>query len=287
MEDEGLLLGGIALATALLLGLMGAAIVQGLWVTGRRGRQAYLRATETRLAHLFVFIGPRPVLYASAGLSLSGAALGWVLFRHPIPAAVAGGLCWTLPSRILSHLERRRRQQLEEQLVPALNTLSSALRAGFSLPQGLERLSQEMGPPLCQEFGLVLNEHRLGISLEQALEHLRARLQNEAMDLVVGAVLLAYGTGGNLSEVLTQIARLLRERTRIKRKIRSLVAQGRLQGTVVSLLPATFGLALHLLDPGLLAPVFRDPLGLLCLAAAALFQAAGWLLIRRITSIEV
>ena len=122
---------------------------------------------------------------------------------------------------------------------------------------------------------------------EEALHNMDARVGSEDLTLVVLSIETARRTGGNLTEVFDNIARTIRERLRIRARVRTLTAQGRMQGIVLSLMPIGVGVALHFLEPGLFGPFLRSSTGLLVLGAVAVLLVLGALSIRRIVNIDI
>jgi tight adherence protein B len=173
------------------------------------------------------------------------------------------------------------------QLVDTLVNMSNALKAGFSITQAIEAVVNEGEQPIAQEFGLFLQQTRVGVTFSEALENLDRRVGSQDLTLVVQAIEAARRTGGNLTEVFEKIAATIRERMRIEGRIRTLTAQGRLQGLVVSIMPVIIGVAMMLVDPGLAGPFFRSSAGLFVGLAAACLIGLGALVIRKIVNIDI
>ncbi|HDQ99383.1 MAG TPA: hypothetical protein ENN51_03745 [candidate division WOR-3 bacterium] len=191
------------------------------------------------------------------------------------------------PRFYLRHLERRRLQKFEAQLVDAITLVANSLRAGMSLAQGLEMVTREMGPPIRLEFGYALQENRFGKPLPEAFEAMKKRVRSEDLALVVNAMNIAMETGGQLSEVFNRLADSTRERHRIKGRIATLTSQGRLQGIVMTLLPWFMAVALYVLDREMMRPMFTTLPGQLMLASVVVLEAVGWLLVSRIVSVDI
>ena len=153
--------------------------------------------------------------------------------------------------------------------------------------QAIEIIGREGSPPIKEEFGLVLRELTLGVELERALNNLADRVKSTDLDLVVTSINVVRGTGGNLSEMFDQIADTIRERNTLQGKIRSLTAQGRLQGIVIGLLPVGLGVILYSLEPRMITRLFTEPLGWGILALIVIFEGIGAFFIRKIVSIDV
>ena len=173
------------------------------------------------------------------------------------------------------------------QLGDALILIANSLRTGYSFMQALDMVAQEMRPPISTEFGRAVKEMNLGVPVENALGNLAKRIDSEDLDLVLTSVLIQRQVGGNLSEVLDNIARTIRERVRIRGEIRTMTAQGRISGIIISLLPIALGLVIYTMNPGYVRVLFVHPIGQLMLGVAVVGQIIGVFVIRRIVDIEV
>ncbi len=185
------------------------------------------------------------------------------------------------------YLKKRRIRKFNSQLVDALTTMSNCLKAGLSLPQAIEMVEKEMNPPISEEFGTVNREHRMGVSLEEALLHLSDRIKGSDTELLVTSTTIAHQLGGNLAEIFEQITATIRERNRIQGRIETLTAQGKMQGAVVSALPVALGLVLYFLTPDTLSLLFTTQIGQLLVGIFIFLEVFGWILIRRIVTINV
>jgi tight adherence protein B len=161
----------------------------------------------------------------------------------------------------------------------------------------MEAIATELPPPVSVEFERVVQEVRLGLSVAQALDNMYRRVPSEDLDLVITAVNIQREVGGNLAEVLDNISFTIRERVRIKGEIRTLTAQGRISGTIISLLPVVLGFILYLINPEYVSELWVKeapwiwpgviPCGYLLLGVGLIMIASGWFAIRKIVDIEV
>ena len=222
-------------------------------------------ASATLLAMLFLLLG---------GGQLAAGVTG----------AVAG---FFFPFILVNMKIARRMKAFNGQLGDALILIANSLRTGYSFMQASDMVAQEMRPPISSEFSRAVKEMNLGVTIEDALGNLGKRINSEDLDLVLTAVLIQRQVGGNLSEVLDNIARTIRERVRIRGEIRTLTAQGRISGIIVSLLPVVLGLVIYLLNPEYVKLLFVHPVGKIMLGVAGLGQVIGIIVIRRIVDIEV
>ena len=188
-------------------------------------------------------------------------------------------------------------QSFDRQLGDTLNLWVNALRSGYSVLQGMETIATELPPPVSKEFERVVQEVRLGLSLGQALDNMYRRVPSEDLDLVITAVNIQREVGGNLAEVLDNISFTIRERVRIKGEIRTLTAQGRVSGWIISLLPLALGGLLYMINPEYVSELWVQagpwvwpdliPCGWLVLGFSLMMIGAGAFAIRKIVDIEV
>lgn len=202
-----------------------------------------------------------------------------------------------LPRMYIGYAANKRLQAFENQLSDTLNLWVNALRSGYSVLQGMEAIATELPPPVSREFERVVQEVRLGLGLPQALANMLRRVPSEDLDLIITAVNIQREVGGNLAEILDVISHTIRERVRIKGEIRTLTAQGRLTGWIISLLPIGLGVMLYSINPeyGSQLIVREEPFiipgvlpcGWLVLGVGGFMILMGALAVRKIVDIEV
>lgn len=202
-----------------------------------------------------------------------------------------------LPRMYLGVAASRRLHAFEGQLSDTLNLWVNALRSGYSILQGMEAIATELPPPVSREFERVVQEVRLGLSLDRALANMLRRMPSEDLDLIITAVNIQREVGGNLAEILDIISYTIRERVRIKGEIRTLTAQGRLTGWIISLLPIGLGIVLYSINPDYGGQmIMREapfiipgvlPCGWLVLGVGGVMIVIGALAVRKIVDIEV
>ncbi|MCC6381989.1 MAG: type II secretion system F family protein [Dehalococcoidia bacterium] len=225
------------------------------------------------------------ILRCAVGAALT--ALGFAL--SPIPQLALLGL----PLGYLAvglWLKRRissRRHRLEAQMIELLQMLSSGLRAGFGLLQALEGASDQVPAPLSVEIRRTLRDTAMGASVEQALTNLNERVGSSDFDIVITAILIQRNVGGNLAEILDNVAHTMRERERIRGEIRTLTSQQRLTGYVIGFIPFGLGAAFMLINPDFTKLLFTDSLGRMMLMGALIMEGMGFFVINRIVNIEV
>ena len=214
---------------------------------------------------------------SSAASTMAGVVLG----------LAAGAFVFTLPARYVRILRERRRAKFNEQLVDALGTMSNALRAGFSINQAFESVANIGDKPIAQEFNVLLQQMRVGLPFDAALASLDKRVGSDDLTLVCTSIDIARRTGGNLTDIFDKISETIRGRMRIERRVRTLTAQGRLQGIIVSLMPFVLGLAMTVMKPDVMRPFLTSLKGGICIGIAAALVLVGWLFIRKIIRIDV
>ena len=211
-----------------------------------------------------------------------------------------GGIAWYVASGIkvksgwqngngpiAQWLDGKRRRKFNDQLPEALATMSNALRAGFSLAQAFDSVVSQGDKPMCEEFAILQQQLRIGMSVEDALQSMSGRVGSDDLTLVTTAILVSRKTGGNVTEIFDKISETIRARQKIERKVQTLTAQGRMQGMLVSLMPLVLGIALVALKPNMMIPFLTSFAGVVSVLVVILLITVGWLIIRKITKIDV
>jgi tight adherence protein B len=200
------------------------------------------------------------------------------------------GLALILGAVPFLYVMRKRASRLaafEEQFPEALDFLARAMRAGHAFSVSLEMLADESPEPLGKEFRQVFNEQNLGAPIEIALQNLAIRVPLIDVSFFVSAVMLQKETGGNLSEILTKLAYVIRERFRLKGQVKAASAHGRVTGLVLTVMPIVLMFALLIVAPGYLQGMVKDPDGKWIILGAIVGQLLGYYFIRRIVNIKV
>ena len=190
-------------------------------------------------------------------------------------------------SPLAKYPDNKRRETFNLQLPEALATMSDALRAGFSISQAFDSVVEQGEAPMSEEFAILQQQLKIGMSFEDALESLSQRVGSDDLMLVTTAILISRKTGGNVTEIFDKISETIRGRMKIERKVKTLTAQGRLQGIVVSAMPLFLGLIMTLIKPGLMIPFLTSLTGILAVLVMCALIFVGWLMIRKIIKIDV
>lgn len=194
---------------------------------------------------------------------------------------------YMLPAFYVRLKKQRRLNRIDRQLVEALSHIANSIRAGFAMLQAIDAAAQRLEPPLSEEFSRLVADVRLGASLEDSLVAMSGRVGSYDLDMMITAILIQRGSGGNLSEILDNVAETIRERDRIRGEIKVMTAQQRFAATVLALWPLALGGIFFLLNPSLMSNLWTEPAGLVLLGIAVTLQLLGLLTIRRITTIEI
>lgn len=190
-------------------------------------------------------------------------------------------------SPLAKWLDQRRRDKFNLQLPEALATMSNALRAGFSISQAFQSVVEQGEKPMSEEFAILQQQLRVGMSFEDALDSMSQRVGSDDLTLVTTAILISRKTGGNVTEIFDKISETIRGRMKIERKVKTLTAQGRMQGLIVSALPVLLGIAMLVLKPKMMIPFLTSWTGALCVGGTIVLITLGWLMIRKIIKIDV
>jgi len=215
------------------------------------------------------------------------ALLVTMLTRSPVGLPVGFAIGCALPFMFLKFKRTRRLRAFEEMFPEALDLIARALKAGHAFATGLKMAADELDEPVGPEFRKTFDEQNFGLPLKDALENLTLRIPILDVRFFATAVLIQRETGGNLSEILENLAHVVRERFKILRQVRVYTAHGRLTGYVLLALPAVLGIALSFINPDHMNMLFREKMGQILLMVAMVMQTIGYLWIKQVVKIEV
>ena len=290
----------IPLFTGLCFGMLAVVLLRAFAAGAESYSGAYSEKTARQLEDLFLFIPPRRIaeigwaaavamtlltFMVSGGIAGSSASI--LLMRFAACALFAGGPMLLLPGYIIRYLRIRRRERFNEQLIDALSNMGNALKSGFSILQAFEHVVENGENPIAQEFDTFLHQTRVGVGFSDALRNLDTRVGSDDLTLVVLAIETARRTGGNLADIFEKIALTIRERLRIQNRIKTLTAQGRLQGIVVGAMPILLGVVLYFLQPSMFRPFLQSLTGIAIIASIFILLLFGALSIRKIIRIDI
>lgn len=248
-------------------------------------------AAGTKLATLIdqsgVRTSPSAVILMSLGAALVCAVCAAAIVRLPI-APIAGAVVGlVLPVAWLVHRRSGRLKKFEEQFPEALDLMSRAIRAGHAFQTALGMVGDELPAPVGQEFKNTFDRQNFGLPLRDAMDEMAARVAIIDVRFFVTAVAIQRETGGNLSEILDNLAHVVRERFKIRRQVRVHTAHGRFTGYVLLALPAALAVALSFISPDHMTLLVRERMGQMMLAGAMVLQTIGFVWIRQVIKIEV
>jgi tight adherence protein B len=209
-----------------------------------------------------------------------------VTFDKQVITAIAVVLGGVSPYFYVRRKKTKRIHKLESQLPNAIDLIARAVRAGHPLTEALRMASEEASDPLASEFRITFEEQKFGLPFAEALMGLGDRVEVVDVRILVTAILVEREVGGNLSEILDQIAETMRARFTLKRQVRVYTAQGRMSGYTLAALPIVVGFIISVINPAYMSTLFREPLGNALLVGAGVLQGIGFLWIRRIVDIQ-
>lgn len=237
-------------------------------------------------AEIVMFIDARSLFILSVcsmALTATAASMigGWVM---TLLFALAGFMG---PILFVRYYRARRMRMFNTQLVDALQAMANAFKAGLTFPQAIEYVSKEAPNPLGQEFALFVKEVKLGVQLEDALVNMAERVKSDDLELVVVSTNIARQLGGNMAEMFETISATIRERFRLEGKIDATVAQGKMQGWVVAMMPLVLGAILNAMRPDLMEPMLDHIFGVVLVIMIVISEALGIVIIRKIVNIDI
>jgi tight adherence protein B len=228
------------------------------------------------------------LLLASAVLGLTAWMLVVSVAREThLTGAIVCVVLAVLPLLYVRHKRNKRLGQIEAQLPDALDLITRALRAGHAFSSGLKMAGEEMQEPIAAELRAVHEEVNFGVSLQQALTHLSDRVPITDLRYFVVAVLIQRDSGGNLTEILSNLSRLIRERAKLIAKVRVLSSEGRLSAWILGIMPFFMAGIMFWGNPEFMKPMFTDPIGLTMLKYLGVMMLLGILVLRKIVRIRV
>lgn len=240
------------------------------------------RRIAADLARADLPITPSEYLIATTLFGLFGMLAGYAIFGNFIFGVIGLAAGLYAPRLYVGRLQNKRLEAFNAELESALALLANTLRSGFALTQAIESVAKEFAPPLSVEFGRVVREVALGLALKDALDNLVRRNPILDLEMVVTAININHDVGGNLSEVLDQIASTIRDRVRIASEVRAITSMQRMSARVLMLLPIGLILVISVLNFSYVSLLWQNSCGLSMLGIAAVMLVLGWLVMQRI-----
>jgi tight adherence protein B len=248
--------------------------------------RGFTTALRTTLDEAGVTFGAGEFLLLSVLIvAVGGVAGGYLL--GPLGTVVGAMVIALVIPAVIVGRQQARIKKFEEQLPEALDVIVNALKAGYSLQAGMRFVGEELPQPLGPEFARFHDEQRLGVDIREALGNLQRRVTTADMGMLVTSMLVQRETGGNLAEILTGLASLIRERMALRGRIDTLTAEPKLSAVVLTLLPIALFLGIRVINPEYLSPLLETRPGHLMLAYSAASIVVGFLFMRKIAAIDL
>ena len=234
-----------------------------------------------------VRLSPSAVVMIVAGCGIAGGLVAALLVRQPMVSLAIGAVAATIPVLVLKQKRTARLRRFEEHFPEALDLISRAVRAGHGFTAGLKMAAEELEDPVGPEFRKTFDEQNFGLPLKDALANLSERVPLLDVRFFSTAVLIQRETGGNLAEILENLANVVRERFKILRQVRVHSAHGRFTAWVLMALPVGLCFALSVINPEYMNLLFEESMGQKMIVVAVTMQVVGYLWIKRVIKIEV
>lgn len=290
------LIGILSLASISAAGLAWA-LLSAVSESSKEATGIYESEITHSLESMFLFIPARKLVDLSFMLAATVFMLvmlpfcrtepSWLIPTGLIISIIPASAAFFLPKWLIHHLKVRRLERFNLQLLEVLPMMSNALRAGFSINQAFESVVENSDNPMRQEIALFLQQLRVGVSFSEALVAFDERVGSEDLTLICTAIDIARKSGGNLTEVFDTIADTIRARLRIQQHIKTLTAQGRLQGLIIGAMPFLLGIGMFIFKPSLMKPFVCSIIGGITIIAVTALVAVGGLIIRKIVTIDI
>jgi tight adherence protein B len=278
---------GLVSAGAEGTGILRRAVRESELMTALAARFPTIADLQMMLQQAAVSMTTSAFLTLTLGLSVGLGLVMLLLFRSWFAAILFAALGAWIPYLWLKRRRNRRMYAFEEALPEAIDLLGRAIRAGHPLSSGLKMVADETQEPIAGEFQRTFEEHRFGVPFDDAIQDLADRVNIVDVRILVTAILIQREVGGNLAEVLDNLASVIRARFTIRRQLRVYTAQGRMSGYVLAALPIIVGGIIYMLNPEYGALMFTHSLGRFFLGLAATMQIIGYLWIRKIINIDI
>ena len=220
------------------------------------------------------------------------AAIGYVVMAYGLHqvsfiSGLTSAFLAATPLLYVNHQRSKRLIKFEKQLPEALDLMTRALRSGHAFSSALQMVGDEMADPIAGEFRIVHDEVNFGVALQQALTNLSERIPLTDLRYFIVSVLIQRESGGNLTEVLGNLSRLIRERLKLLSKVRVLSSEGRLSAWILGLMPFALAGTMNLVNPEFMSPLWNDPIGISIIQYMLVLMFFGVLILRKIIKIRV
>ena len=264
-----------------------SAVLQSRWLRPIIARVPQLSDAEFVLQQAGLTWTLQTLILLSLGMAVAVGSMT-LIATQSVPAGVMGTVLGAmLPNLYVRRRRKRRLNAFEEMLPDSIDLVGRALRAGHPLTAGFKMAADDGAEPVADEFRRIFEEQRFGLPLQESLLGMADRVNLVDVRILVTAILIQREVGGNLAEILDNLATVVRARFTIRRQLRVFTAQGRMTGYLLAALPLILFSILYMLNPGYMSILFTDPIGKILVAVAIGMQLIGLLWIRKIINIEI
>jgi len=250
-------------------------------------KESFTSTASSNMSDMFLSVNPNQLFMINIIAIVVLPTLAWLITGDIATTVATLALIILLPSFFYRSLRKKRLKRFEQQLPDGLAMLSGAMRAGASLNIALESLVKEQPAPVSQEFELFLKEQRLGVDFEVSLKKMEDRIPLQDFSMLVTALLINREVGGNLAETMETLSETLRRKAMMEGKIEGLTAQGKLQGIVMTGLPILLAVLLNFMEPEAMSKLWTTTIGWIVLSIVIMMETLGYIMISKITTIDV
>lgn len=227
-------------------------------------------------------------LFGVGGLLLGFMAGGFVgVFLFLLVLFLGAVISVRMPLAVLDTLKKSRGRKINAQLMDSLILLSNSLRSGKDIVQGFELVSQDMMPPIADEFGLVVKNYQLGTPFEQALDGLTERVESRMLSYIVKAIIIQRQVGGNLTVIFSRLVENIREESKLEEKLQAMTAQQKIQSIVVSIMPFVMMLVMFIFNPDQMLSFYLSPLGMCVFLFCVIWIGIGMKILKKMGEVRV
>ncbi len=269
---------GLSCGSVAVLGMVTYPMIAGKVssVIQRKADEASLQ-----LEDIFIRLSRKQLWMIYALSPLGTGVLFWLMASQPVMGLIGTVIGFAVPHIAIKFIQKTRLKKFHGQLIDGLLLMSSSLKAGLSMLQAFTVLAEEMPPPISQEFGLILKETKMGVNLDEAMIHLKKRIPTDDVNLFVTAVLVARESGGDVTHIFGRLVETLRERKKIKEKIKTLTFMSQMQGFLMAMLPFIFGWLVYQMNHNYFDFFMHDPLGRMLAVIVVTLNAISLVLFTR------
>ena len=247
----------------------------------------YYEKIKKKLLQAYIKMKPIEFIEVSFISGLTFASILFMLTGNILVSSLGFLLGFKVPETVIETIRKKRAAQLNDQLPQALSLVANGLRAGFSFSQAMAVVGREMEAPIADEFSKVLRDNSYGKNMDEALQDLGKRTDDEDLDIFITTLLIHLQVGGDLSEILDIISETIRERVKLKGDIRTLISQSKMSAWVIGVLPVAIGAALFVLNPDYMGTMLDNTMGLVMLGIAGGMILIGAFILTKIVRIKL